>query len=923
MVWRTHIGARTRGQANIIRQNRWRIDDLITGGKPSAHYDIAMRTSKPKKRPTKGPQRGLWQALALDSNISESEAINFAPVIAQLSLTWTVAFIVQLVAVATLAISLILAERVDLIPRVAMEGAAVVALGLFALIHLKVPPMKRFQPHRQVRAAVLYGGGLAVGLTGLLWESSGLAPDRMQLACFVALLGAMGVTAMALHPIRAALVSYAAAIVMMVAVLSGPGAGTYIAAGCLVCLGMATRRLALMDSEQAVYNGRTHAEGMLAARLVHEYETQGTGWFWQTDRQGIITYLSPKVADAVSGPDEPAIGQLLNVVFKIDNISPGTERTLGFHLSSRTGFSDYPVRPLAFGTSDNWWSMSGRPVIDAQGKFHGFIGSGSDLTEKRRSEAEITRLALFDGLTGLANRQRMRVSLDQTLNQPGSVYRPTALLLLDLDRFKVVNDTLGHQTGDALLIQVAQRLLRTIGDAGLVGRLGGDEFQVVLPGEDSVETLSDMSRSVIAALSQPYTIDGNTISIGCSIGVAVAPRDGGDSETLVRNADLALYAAKADGRGVHRFYREELLHGAQNRKQLEDDLRHALIKNQFHLVYQPVVCTESARIVGYEALLRWEHPTRGGISPADFIPVAEDCGLIESIGEWVLRTACLEAAKWPRDVRIGVNVSPIQFANPALPGIVTNALAKAGIAAGRLELDITEGVFLDDTASSEAMFKALKGIGVRLALDDFGTGYSSLGYLRSAPFDKIKIDQSFVRGAATAGNRNAAIIKAIVTLAKSMNMETTAEGVETQDEIELIRELGCSHIQGFVYGRPMPGDQVIKLLANDGGMATVIGYKTSRSQRTAVMRSALVRIGDVEGEVRVRNISATGAMIDGIDFGRNAENTVLEIEILEGQMLLARVMWNREGKVGIAFDRLFNMDQLNAALESRLARLAA
>ena len=896
---------------------------MITGGKPSPHYDIAMRTSKPKKRPTKGPQRGLWQALALDSNISESEAINFAPVIAQLSLTWTVAFIVQLVAVATVAISLILAERVDLIPRVGMEGAAVVALGLFALIHLKVPPMKRFPPHRQVRAAVFYGGGLAVGLTGLLWESSGLDPDRMQLACFVAVLGAMGVTAMALHPIRAALVSYAAAIVIMVAVLSGPGAGTYIAAGCLVCLGMATRRLALMDSEQAVYNGRNHAEGMLAARLVHEYETQGTGWFWQTDRQGIITYLSPKVADAVSGPDEPAIGQLLNVVFKIDNISPGTERTLGFHLSSRTGFSDYPVRPLAFGTSDNWWSMSGRPVIDAQGKFHGFIGSGSDLTEKRRSEAEITRLALFDGLTGLANRQRMRVSLDQTLNQPGSIYRPTALLLLDLDRFKVVNDTLGHQTGDALLIQVAQRLLRTIGDAGLVGRLGGDEFQVVLPGEDSVETLSDMSRSVIAALSQPYTIDGNTISIGCSIGVAVAPRDGGDSETLVRNADLALYAAKADGRGVHRFYREELLHGAQNRKQLEDDLRHALIKNQFHLVYQPVVCTESARIVGYEALLRWEHPTRGGISPADFIPVAEDCGLIESIGEWVLRTACLEAAKWPRDVRIGVNVSPIQFANPALPGIVTNALAKAGIAARRLELEITEGVFLDESASSEAMFKALKGIGVRLALDDFGTGYSSLGYLRSAPFDKIKIDQSFVRGAATAGNRNAAIIKAIVTLAKSMNMETTAEGVETQDEIELIRELGCSHIQGFVYGRPMPGDQVIKLLANDGGMATVIGYKTSRSQRTAVMRSALVRIGDVEGEVRVRNISATGAMIDGIDFGRNAENTVLEIEILEGQMLPARVMWNREGKVGIAFDQLFNMDQLNAALESRLARLAA
>jgi diguanylate cyclase (GGDEF)-like protein len=824
-----------------------------------------MKDRQSKNRQLNGPQRGLWQALALNSDGSESDAINFAPAIAQLSLAWTIAFVLQVVAVATVAISVILAERTDLVPRVALEGGGTLLLGLMALILLKCPPMRDWQPYRHVRLAVLYSSGMAACLTGLLWDAGALGVDRMALACFVAVLGAMGATAMAVHPVRAAVFGYAALMVVMVAILAGPSAGTYLASGCLICLGMATHRLALMDREQAIHNQRDHAEGALAARLVHEFETQGTGWFWQTDRDGVISYLSPKVASAVSGPGQPAIGLPLNTVFKIDTVSPGTERTLGFHLSSRTGFSDYPVRPASFGTSDNWWSMSGRPVIGANGKFQGFIGSGSDLTEKRRSEAEITRLALFDGLTGLANRQRMRASLDQTLNQPGSNYRPTALFLLDLDRFKVVNDTMGHQTGDALLIQVGQRLLRSIGDAGLVGRLGGDEFQVVLPDEDSIEALSELARTVIAALSQPYSIDGNTISIGCSIGVAIAPHDGEDSETLVRNADLALYAAKADGRGVHRFYREELLHGAQNRKQLEDDLRHALVKNQFHLVYQPVVCTESARIMGYEALLRWEHPVRGGISPADFIPVAEDCGLIESIGEWVLRTACLDAAKWPRHVRVGVNVSPIQFANPALPGVITNALAKSGIAPGRLELEITEGVFLNESASSDAMFKALKSIGVRLALDDFGTGYSSLGYLRSAPFDKIKIDQSFVRGATMAGNRNAAIIMAIVTLAKTMHMETTAEGVETQDEIELIRGLGCSHIQGFVYGRPIRAEQVIKMLTDEGGMATAIGYKTSRSQRTAVMRAAMLRIGDIEGEVRIRNISATGAMIDGID----------------------------------------------------------
>lgn len=882
-----------------------------------------MARKQAKKGKTTEPQRGLWQALALQNNQSESATLDFAATLAQVSLAWPIAVIVQWVAVATVAVTIILAERIDLIVRAAAPVVATVVLGIAALVLLKCSPMAQWRPHNQVRAAVGYGGGLALSLTALLWQVSGFDLDQSQLACFVAILGAMSVTAMALHPVRAALLSYAAGTVVVVAALAGPGFGTYIAGGCLVCLGMATRRLALMDGEHATHRVRDLDEGLLAARLVHEFETQGTGWFWQTDRNGVLTYLSPKIVEAVAGPDQPPIGQMLNSVFKMDSVSPGTERTLGFHLSSRTGFSDYPVGPAVSKISDAWWSMSGRPVIDAQGRFQGFIGSGSDLTEKRRVEAEITRLALFDGLTGLANRQRMRVSLDQTLKQPHGYHRPTAMFLLDLDRFKAVNDTLGHQVGDALLVQVGQRLLRSIGDAGLVGRLGGDEFQVVLPGEDSVESLSELARSVIAALSQPYSINGTSISIGCSIGVAVAPHDGADSETLVRNADLALYAAKADGRGVHRFYREELLHGAQSRKQLEDDLRHALVKNQFHLVYQPVVCTESARITGYEALIRWEHPVRGSISPSDFIPVAEDCGLIESIGEWVLRTACLDASTWPQYIRVGVNVSPIQFANPALPAIVTNALAKSGIAANRLELEITEGVFLDETASSDAMFRALKGIGVRLALDDFGTGYSSLGYLRTAPFDKIKIDQSFVRGATIAGNRNAAIIKAIVTLAKSMNMETTAEGVEAQDEIELIRTLGCSHIQGFVYGRPMPLVEVVQTLADSRGMAVATGYKVSRSQRVTIMRAALLRYKGVEGEIRIRNISSSGAMIDGIEFGRNVEGAEVLIELVDGQMFAGTVTWNREGKAGIAFNEPFNMARLNAPVESRLARLVA
>ena len=660
---------------------------------------------------------------------------------------------------------------------------------------------------------------------------------------------------------------------------------------------------------------REAAQGRMATLLVAEFEAHSNGWFWQTDAEGRITYLTAKVAAELDVPDAPAIGAPLTALFRMDSASPETERTLAFHLSSRTGFSNYSVRPASVAKLDRWWSISGRPVTDARGNFAGFVGSGSDLTERRRADAEITRLALFDGLTGLANRQRLRLSLDQTLGQSGNTSRDrsTALFLLDLDRFKAVNDTLGHQTGDALLKQVAQRLLRTIGEAGLVGRLGGDEFQVILPTMADREKLGDLARRVIIDLSQPYSIDGSAISIGCSVGVAVAPDDGEDSETLVRNADLALYAAKGDGRGIHRFFRGELLVGAQSRKQLEDDLRQALVGNQFYLAYQPVVSTRSERIVGYEALLRWEHPTRGLVSPAEFVPVAEDCGLIEAIGEWVLRTACIEAAGWPEDIRVAVNVSPIQFANPALPALVTSALAKSGIAPHRLELEITEGVFVDETAATEQMFKTLKGCGVRLALDDFGTGYSSLGYLKKAPFDKIKIDQSFVKGAAIAGNRNAAIIKAIVTLADTLGMETTAEGVEIHDEIALIRELGCSHIQGYVYGKPARAADVLAQLAAGGGMATATGYRISRSPRTTMLRKARISSGDVTGEVRIRNISSTGAMIDGIDVEAGSGEIDVLIELLEDQMFPAKLRWAADGKAGLEFAETFNMERLATA----------
>ncbi len=640
-----------------------------------------------------------------------------------------------------------------------------------------------------------------------------------------------------------------------------------------------------------------------ALRFIHCVEEQGSGWFWETDREGRLIYLSASVAEYVSRAGRSVIGEPLCDIFAVSGDDVSAERTLRFHILGRTSFSDYQVSTET--AEDRSWSISGRPLFDEVGQFRGFVGTGADLTAKRRTEAEVARLAMFDSLTGLANRAKMQLSLDQLLARRPGQWQPLALLLLDLDRFKAVNDTLGHQTGDLLLKLVAQRLQRTVGDDALVGRRGGDEFEVVIVGECRKDALSELAHGIVATLSQPYHIAGSSISIGCSIGIAVAPDDGDTSETLVRNADLALYAAKGDGRGTHRFYVPELLALAQMRRQMEDDLRQALVGNQLHLVYQPVVSTTSGAITGYEALARWEHPRLGAISPAEFIPVAEDSGLIEPIGEWVLRTATMAAASWPVPVRIAVNVSPIQFARPTLPLLVTSALAQSGLDPDRLELEITESVFLGGSAATDATFRSLKTLGVRLALDDFGTGYSSLGYLKTAPFDKIKIDQSFVRGLSQPGSRNGAIIKAIVTLADALHLETTAEGVEAQDEIGLIRALGCTHIQGFVYGRPVPGQQVIQQLSG-AEVAAPVGVKVSRAARTKMLRSIWITYDGRRVPARLRDISSAGAMIDSFEPLTLETDARIAIEFVEGEPLGAVIRWSRSGRAGIGLDQMFD-----------------
>ena len=654
-----------------------------------------------------------------------------------------------------------------------------------------------------------------------------------------------------------------------------------------------------------------------ARLLLSAFEDASLGWFWETDRNGKITYISDLIRRQAEDHLEDIIGKSLHDLIiphdGADSSSSG-ERTLGFHLSSRSAFREIAVRSAMF-EEERWWSLSGNPIINNFGQFQGFRGSGADLTEMRRSQEAVKQLAQFDSLTGLSNRLQMQGILEKAIVGPTGETRACALFLLDLDRFKTVNDTMGHPAGDALLKQVSKRLEKTVGRDGHAGRLGGDEFKVVLPGAEDKKALAAMADAVISALSQPYTIEGKQVVIGVSIGIALAPDHGSTTQALVRNADLALYAAKDAGRGVHRFYNKSMHADAEDRRSIEHDLREALVKGELHLVYQPQVSTVTENISGFEALLRWDHPVRGPISPSTFIPIAEEAGLISRIGEWVLRTACFELAKWPEDVKMAVNVSSIQFANPNFPVIVTNALSSAGVAASRLELEITESVFLAEGDNTDQMFAALKGLGCRLSLDDFGTGYSSLGYLKNAPFDKIKIDQGFVRGASIPGNRNAAIIKSIVSLAEALDMDTIAEGAETHDELDLIRSLGCSHVQGYIYSKPLRAEEVQSLLTGGAAPMKPDGYKSSRPSRRKMLRTVSVVHDNHRYDAQIRNISGSGALIIGL--WNVPIGTEFMVEFTPSYRVWAKARWSHESHMGVEFEHAIDQDQLGAKPESR------
>jgi diguanylate cyclase (GGDEF)-like protein/PAS domain S-box-containing protein len=449
----------------------------------------------------------------------------------------------------------------------------------------------------------------------------------------------------------------------------------------------------------------------------------------------------------------------------------------------------------------------------------GYLVAIVDITERRKVEARIAYMAHHDGLTNLPNRELYQDRLKQMLEQGQSENKRVAVLCVDLDLFKNVNDSFGHPIGDRLLRLVADRLRSQVRGNNLVARLGGDEFAIILAPDVSPNEASDFAARLIKILSAAYDIDGIEVVIGASIGIALSPGDGDTSEELMRNADMALYQAKSDGGSVHHFFEREMDRQAQKRRDMELDLRRAFANGEFEVYYQPLVDLAADRISGFESLLRWRHPEKGMISPADFIPVAEDIGLIVALGEWVLREACSEAVKWPADVKVAVNLSPVQFRSRNLVQVVISALAHSGLPATRLELEITESLFLAETEANLAILHQLRELGVSISMDDFGTGYSSLSYLRSFPFDKIKIDRSFVKDLAQRSDC-VAIVRAISGLGRSLNITTTAEGVETIDQLDWLRAEGCNEVQGFLFSAAKPAAEIEALLSRFGRRAS-------------------------------------------------------------------------------------------------------
>jgi len=658
--------------------------------------------------------------------------------------------------------------------------------------------------------------GLAWGAAALLFAPGADTATNATAWSFVALLGLAAATSRFSAPFSSVLFSAGFALCWTAAMVSTQDyylaaitalTGLFASAGAIESArGMHHARLAELDMNES---------SEVVSLLLREYEDSDADWLFQLDKNRRLRSVSPRLAFALGRELTEIEGKSFIELISGESWATGqfapSLHQLAEKIKNRESFSDFVVEVTIKGAR-RWWELSGTPMLDERGEYTGFRGVGSDVTAEQESSEKIAYLARYDTLTALPNRLMLHEAVTDALRYADKWRTRCAFLMIDLDRFKAVNDSLGHLVGDKLLAQVAQRLQALMGEGESCGRLGGDEFAVVIRDASDKARVELLARTIIERLSEPYRVDEQLLYVGASIGSAVGPRDGRSVEELMRNADLALYRSKDIGGGEHFEYEPSLHASAEERRQLEFSLRNALKRDEMLLHYQPVVDANTEELVSFEALVRWNSPEHGFVSPGKFIPLAEDTRLIVPIGQWVMRQAMEEAARWPSPVKVNINVSPEQLVEPDFAATVVRALSGSGLSPERVEIEVTESIFMRDANVARKALESVMALGCTVALDDFGTGYSSLGYLKTLKFSTIKVDRTFVTGAGQGNMESLAIIRAVVAMSDSLGMTTTAEGVENGDEADLIRTLGCTKIQGYHFGRPMPAEEARQLM---------------------------------------------------------------------------------------------------------------
>ncbi|MGB8818350.1 MAG: EAL domain-containing protein [Rhizobiaceae bacterium] len=686
--------------------------------------------------------------------------------------------------------------------------------------------------------------GLIWGALPLIAYPGGDLPTKLICVAFVA--GMMGGGCFALYMVPRAMAGYVLGLASTFAaalhISSGPGDVAVAAllvmyAGCLL---IASMTIARTFASNRISEQRVEEQASIIGLLLKDFEESAGDWLWETDVDGRMTRGTQRFHMATGIEAE-----LIETIAMLGVVKPLGERSdiagkgVGEFLArvnARQPFSGHELHICKPGQEEVWILLSGKPLFGSDGQFAGFRGAASDITADKQSKERIAFLAHNDALTGLTNRTNFSQTVSRCLaDRRVAAGAHFAVFYLDLDGFKLINDTKGHKAGDALLVEVGGRLKRALRENDVVARLGGDEFAILLRNDTSIPALSALAEKIIETVERPFEIEGQLNCVGVSIGIALGPKDGRDEQTLLNSADLALYRAKEDGKGTYRFFEVEMDDIVRDRRLLEQELRAAVKANEFQLYFQPLVSAVDDRTIGFEALIRWNHPTRGMVSPADFIPLAEKTGLISDIGDWVLLEACKTAKEWPAHMTISVNLSPQQFHNRRIVGATRKALYASGLEPHRLELEITEGLFVDNTEEALAALGELKQLGVMTALDDFGTGYSSLSYLLKFPFDKLKIDQSFIKSIEKDKTARD-ILETIARLGKILNLNVTAEGVENAGQAEFLSKMACNQMQGFHFGRPIPSIEIAGFLLSETGRF-MDGVSASQNALSAVRKA--------------------------------------------------------------------------------------